>query len=81
MGEQEAITLEAGTPNAVLLIDDRDGRIEAERSGVRVIGTLAVLGDALASKLVDISAVERLQRTSFRASPKLFKALLDRLSN
>jgi predicted nucleic acid-binding protein len=77
-GEQSAIALATQTGSA-LLIDDRDGRREAEQRGLQVIGTLGIIGDAATAGLLRLSdIVERLQKTNFRASPKLFKALLDR---
>jgi predicted nucleic acid-binding protein len=78
-GEQEAITLAATLLNTPLLIDDRDGRREAEHFSVKIIGTLGVIAHAAERKLVRVEEViERLRRTNFRASPRLLKAILDR---
>lgn len=78
-GEREAITLARQVRAGALLMDDRDGRHEAERQQIRVIGTLAVLADAAESGLLDLrEAIQRLRQTSFRASPALLKMLLDR---
>ena len=79
-GEQEAIML-ALQSNTALLIDDRDGRREAENRSLKVIGTLGVLVDAASAQVISIQEpIERLQRTSFRASPRLFKIILERRS-
>jgi predicted nucleic acid-binding protein len=49
-----------------LVVDDREGRREAERRAIPVIGTLGVLREAATLRLLDIRvAVERLQTTSF----------------
>lgn len=62
-----------------LLIDDRDGRREATRRDLRVIGTLGVLAAAAEKELLDLpEAIERLRGTTFRASPQLFDVLLER---
>jgi predicted nucleic acid-binding protein len=74
-GEREAITL-AGTsaPGTVLLMDERLGRIEAARLGLRVAGTLAVLRQAHDRGLLDFRiALARLLETNFKASDALLK--------
>jgi predicted nucleic acid-binding protein len=78
-GELEAITLAVELSADALLIDERDGRAEAERRGVAVLGTLRVLADAAQHGLADLPAVlERLKHTNFRASEQLIQWLLDR---
>ncbi|MGO9274581.1 MAG: DUF3368 domain-containing protein [Terriglobia bacterium] len=79
-GEREAIILaEQHRPQALLLMDEGKGRREARRRNLRVTGTLGVLIDAASRGWVDIpSAFKRLQQTTFRASPRLLQALLDR---
>lgn len=42
-GEAHAIALAIETPNALLLIDETDGRAVAKNLGVRVTGTIGVL--------------------------------------
>lgn len=75
-GEREAIVL-AVELSAVLLMDDRDGRREAERRKLAVLGTLRVLSDAAEYEFVDLSlAFDRLRRTNFRASEQLMQRLL-----
>jgi predicted nucleic acid-binding protein len=45
VGEREAIALAAELAADALLMDDRDGRREAERRSLAVLGTLRVLAD------------------------------------
>jgi predicted nucleic acid-binding protein len=75
-GEREAIRL-ASELSALCLIDDRKARREAERMGVRVTGLLGILAESRDRGLIDAEVVvERLTRTSFRASPALIAAIL-----
>jgi predicted nucleic acid-binding protein len=61
-----------------LIIDEPDGRQEAIRQGLRVIGTLRVLYDAAEAGLCNLAeAYARLQHTTFRAHPRLFRTFLD----
>ncbi len=78
-GEAEAIALaDALKPDVVLVIDERKGRQEAIRRGIRITGVLGVLNDAARGGLVDLSAaLERLGKTNFRAAPALLRDLLD----
>ncbi len=51
-------------------------------SGLRVTGTLGVLGEAATRGLIDLTAaIDRLRKTNFRYSPSLLKATLDRFSS
>ena len=78
-GELEAISLAEELEADALLIDDWDGRQEALRRHLTVLGTLRVLADAFDDGLVDLRvAVDRLRRTNFRANEELFQWLLDR---
>lgn len=78
-GEIEAISLAEELEADAILIDDWDGRQEALRRHLTVLGTLRVLADAFDDGLVDLRvAVDRLRRTNFRASEELFQWLLDR---
>jgi predicted nucleic acid-binding protein len=78
-GEREAIALALELQADLLILDDRDARVEASRRNLVVIGTLRVLDDATQLGLVDLSrALQRLQQTTFRASAYLVRALLDR---
>ncbi len=78
-GEREAIALAEETNADALLLDEWDGREEAQRRHLTVIGTLRILGAAAEHNLVDLpEAIDRLRKTSFRASGQLFDQLLAR---
>jgi predicted nucleic acid-binding protein len=78
-GEMEAIALTEERHADALLIDDRDGRQEAIRRRLPVLGTLRVLADAAEEKLINLpDALGRQRQTSFRASEELFEWLLSR---
>jgi predicted nucleic acid-binding protein len=79
LGECEAIALALELKADLLILDDRDARIEASRRNLMVIGTLRVLEDAAQLGLIDLpQALQRLRQTTFRASAKLLQAMLDR---
>jgi predicted nucleic acid-binding protein len=76
-GERDAILLASEMDADRLIIDDKDGRREAARRGIAVIGTLGVLRDAAALQLLDIrEAIQRLQSTSFRVAPDILANLI-----
>jgi predicted nucleic acid-binding protein len=78
VGEREAISLAQELEADALIIDEPDGREAAKRQGLRVIGTLRVLYDAAEVGLCSLAqAYERLQQTTFRAHPDLYRAFLD----
>jgi predicted nucleic acid-binding protein len=75
-GERDAIILALDVRAKSLLIDERHGRREAEKRGLRVIGTLGVLTAAHKLDLVDlISALNSLRQTSFHVNPKLLASI------
>ena len=79
-GEQKAITLASEFGGSSLIIDDREGRREAELRGVATIGLLGVIADAAGNGMIDLRAtINQLRQTSFRASPRLLNALLEQL--
>lgn len=78
-GEREAILLTKQEEAGLLLIDERAGREVAREHGVKVTGTIGVLGAAAKKGLVDaVRVTSALRETSFRASPDLFRWLLDK---
>ena len=79
-GESAAILLAQGyLPDVLLLMDEENGRLEAERRNIRTTGTLGVLDDAAARGLVDLpEALARLRATNFRATESLLRWFLDR---
>ena len=69
------------THQALVLLDERKGRIAARECGLAVSGTLRVLSLAAQRGLLNLpDAIKRLQRTSFRASPRLIGHTLERKS-
>lgn len=76
-GEREAITLATELEAAALLMDDRDGRREAEKRNLPVLGTLRVLADAAEHGFINLrSALHRLGETNFRADAQLIQRIL-----
>src|SRR5207253_6492150 len=71
-GERQAIALSQELRADALLMDEWDGRQEAVRRQLTVVGTLRVLGDAAARDLVELPlAIARLRTTNFRVSSDL----------
>jgi len=76
-GERDAIGLAEELAADLVILDDLQGRREAERRRLPVIGTLGVLEEAADRGLLDLqSAIERLVKTSFHVSPEILKGLL-----
>jgi predicted nucleic acid-binding protein len=77
-GEKEAIGLAVKMKADLILLDEARGRRAAsEHFGLTVTGTLGVVDRAARVGLIDAAdVVERLRKTSFRASPKLYQLLL-----
>lgn len=74
--EREAIALAVELSADALLMDDRDGRREAEKRNLTVFGTLRVLADASHLGLLALPvALDRLMRTNFRATEQLMRHL------
>jgi len=78
-GERDAILLALERGAGLVLIDEAEGRREAEQHHLRVAGTLAVLEQAAQRALIDLpTAMERLRQTNFRLTSNLSRQLLDR---
>jgi len=78
-GELEAIPLVQELNAAFLLMDDSEGREEAERRALKVTGTLGVLETAAIRGLIDLPPVlAQLQTTTFYASSRLYAEVLAR---
>lgn len=78
-GEREAISLAVNLQSSLIVLDDWEARQAALFQGLTVTGLLGVLFRAGTEGLLDFpSAIERLQQTSFRASPLLIQQFLAR---
>lgn len=78
-GEQETILLAEREDSSLVIIDERAGRAVARQWGLNVTGTIGVLGAAVQKGHVNAArVVEKLQQTSFRASPDLYRWLLSK---
>jgi predicted nucleic acid-binding protein len=80
LGEREAIQLAQEKQADLLLMDERKGRLEATRRGLRIIGTLGVLLNAGELGLIDpeIAYLRLLAETTFRTSASLEAQFLGR---
>ena len=77
MGEQDAILLAELLKAERLIIDDLEGRREAAKRGLPVIGTLGILAEAGRRNLLDLPrALTALQATNFHVAPDLLELLL-----
>lgn len=76
-GERAAILLAEAQPSPVLLLmDDAEGRAEAERRKIAVTGTLGILRAAALGDLVDLPvALARLRDTNFRCPGVLLEEM------
>lgn len=78
-GEREVITLAHSTRTDIVVIDEKAARKIAKAQGLNVTGLPGILDEAASLNMIDLlDAVEKLQQTSFRVSPKMLKTLLDR---
>jgi predicted nucleic acid-binding protein len=79
LGEREAIALAKQLEADLIVLDEKAARRIAVECRLNTTGLLGMLDEAATRRLIDLpTAIERLQRTTFRASPRLLKALLDR---
>ena len=78
-GELEAICLAREINAAAVLMDDRAGRVAAQKCGLAVVGTIGLLEQAAARGLLELpDVVARLQQTNARLDLKLLLAALAR---
>ena len=79
VGEREAIQLALELGVSTVLIDDADGRRQAERLHLEVRGTLGILERAAHLGKINLrQALSKLEQTNFRVSPAVRAALLKR---
>jgi predicted nucleic acid-binding protein len=77
-GEREAIALAQTTGTTLILLDEKKGRQVARECGLSVAGTLGVIDLAARRGLISLfDALKNLERTSFRASPQLIRAIIE----
>ena len=68
-GEREAIVLVSELNAELLLVDDQPARIEAQRRGIRILGTLGILRDAANKGHLDFEeSLSELLRLGFRVT-------------
>jgi len=66
MGEAAALALAIETHSTALLADDLEARLEAQKAGIAVVGTVAIIAAAHRAALLDFDTiVKSLQATSF----------------
>jgi predicted nucleic acid-binding protein len=76
-GERAAILVAEVQHQALLVIDDTAGRLEATRRGIRCTGTVGVLRAAGSEGLIDLRlAPQKLRQPNFRISESLIDDLL-----
>lgn len=77
-GEREAILLAQELSADLLLVDDKQARQAAINLGIAVTGTLGILDRAARDGLIDLkTAVEEIQKTSFRIADDLVQKILE----
>lgn len=77
-GEREAISLAVTLQADLLILDDLDARIVAQKYNLTITGTLGILYGAGIAKLIDFpSAIQQLQETSFHISQTLVDQLIE----
>jgi len=77
-GEAEAIVLALEANANLVLLDDREARLQAKRLGLRVTGTLGILLRAKKLRLIENSREElnKLKETGFHISVSLEEEVL-----
>lgn len=79
VGEREAIQLALELGVTTVLIDEAEGRRQAERLHLEVRGTIGILERGAKLGKVDLrQALSKLEQTNFRMSPAVRAALLKR---
>ncbi|MCQ2612633.1 MAG: DUF3368 domain-containing protein [Treponemataceae bacterium] len=85
LGESEAIYLSDIKKADILLMDEVRGREVAARMGIKIIGTIGVLGIAFEEKIISKSeiknAIDILRNSGRHISERLYVQLLDLIEN
>ena len=77
-GERDAILLAGELRADRLIVDDREGRREAKKRSIAVMGTVGVLQEAATLRLLNLRlAVKRLRETTFYLAPEVWAHLLN----
>ena len=78
-GESEVIVLALEVKASLVLLDDREARLQAKRLGLRVTGTLGVLLRAKKLGLIKSlrDELNKLKETGFRISKSLEEEILN----
>lgn len=79
-GEASAMALYLEqTEDALLIIDERKGRLIAQDLGIKIIGTIGIILKAKEKGIITnlSETIELLEQTDFRLSPKLKQQLLN----
>jgi predicted nucleic acid-binding protein len=79
-GEASAMALYLEqTEDALLIIDERKGRLIAKDLGIKIIGTIGIILKAAELGFINnlTEIIEKLEQAEFRLSPKLKQQLLD----
>lgn len=78
-GERTALRLGELLACDAILLDEADARAVATQRGIRVSGTLGVVCEAAREGLLELhEALDLLRKTTFRASPELWRAMYGR---
>ena len=85
MGESEAIYLSDNGKADMLLMDEVRGREVATRMGIKIMGTIGILGiayqDSLISKNEIKAAIEILRDAGRHISERLYEQLMNMIDN
>jgi predicted nucleic acid-binding protein len=78
-GERETILLAEKLGANLVILDEKAARLVAIQRGLNVTGLLGILVEFASKRWIDLpDAIDRLQKTTFRASPRLLKSILDK---
>ena len=83
LGESEAIVYAEEIAADIFLMDERKGRAIASSMGLPVMGSIGVLREAYAAKIITAkqfrSAIAKMQEVGIRLSERLIRSVLDEI--